>query len=132
MSQIVCSGPYAIITFISMEGQIPMPGEIWQPIVKNGVAGKAYIQIGYMGEPRQIQTVRGIQFTSSAAEKILDKSLQGHIVSVTDDAGASWYNLMVVNVDHAACNMILSGAGYYTGYTGTLTTIWTLDPLSTR
>lgn len=126
MSSIIGIATYS---FIRMEGAVPLAGEILTRMLRKGVAGVAYVSISWHGEPGQVVCQSGWANAAAAASaKIGHKGLQGQVVSVVDDWGITWTNLVCVDARNVMEEPLVTGVGTLSGKTVKLTTVFTFDP----
>lgn len=103
-------------SFITLEGGLnPGSGEQLEEITRPGVDGVAYRRIGRRGVPFRMQSLADVANAANAHSLILNyKALQGGLVTLVDETGQSWFNVMVLRVQ-------CSQPKYVTGMSGGLT-----------
>lgn len=99
--------------FVTLKGEInPGSGHQMEEITRPGVDGVAFRRIGRRGFPFKVQSMVDVA-TDSAAAALLSsyKALQGTVVSLTDETGQVWNNIVVLNVRPAGRKYVVAKSG---------------------
>lgn len=118
---------------IAIRNMVPLAGDRLKDITVEGIAGKAYVWVGFSGQAAPILTTYALAVGEPIGIAMMAfAACQGHLVNVTDDFGANWLNLMCLGVRHGVAQRVLAGGGALKGKAGILTTEWTLEPCATE
>jgi hypothetical protein len=129
MSTIYCPDLAWTFTFLAMRNQVPLAGDVVEDISVPGVPGKAYLWSGFSGAIETVITTARLSAGDSVGIcRMRHKAVQGHLVTVTDDYGNAWLNVMVRGVRHGQIFPIVGGAGLLAGALAVVMTEWSLEP----
>lgn len=112
-----------------VQGPYQPRGMATERIERPGVDGTAFREKGIRGTPFQITTMVDCDDAPDLAALLLNyAALQGTLVTVVDDLGTSWTNVMVLGVQPVSARAIGTSAGGLSTSAGTLATVrWTLQ-----
>jgi hypothetical protein len=100
------------VTFITLKGQVQPPGLMTEDISRPGVNGSAFRELQVSGEPFEMRGLRDCLNAADAKAKFaLLKAMQGKTVTVVDDYGQSWTDVMLLSVEKAEQNALVLAAG---------------------
>jgi len=119
-------GGYSMI-FVS--GPVGRPGMATERIERPGVDGTAFREQGLRCEPFMMTSIVDLDDAADvAAELDLYAALKGTLVTVIDDHGSTWTNVMVLDVQPVETKTIgVSAGGLATTPTKLVTARWTLQ-----
>jgi len=119
------------ITFVRIYDFPPLAGHQWRDTPNTALAGKQMIYDGWRGEVTRIRGDVGLIVTDTdGVIRVAINGLQGKLVTLTDDVGGIWYNLLVRRVTCGPHIPVVSGVGDLASIVGIITTEWELDPLA--
>lgn len=121
----------ATSTFVVMRGPVQLAGYRLKELVTPGVYGKAWQLTGFHGRPFTMTTDAGFLVSGLGAAKIAHGALQGQVVTVTDDYGVAWTNVVVIGVEFIAEIPLGTPVGDLSGKEVLLRTRWVLDIAAT-
>ena len=117
--------------FITLKGTVePGTGETLNVITRANVNGVAFRKIGKRANPFVMTGTVDSLTEASAKLLVYDyKELQGTLVTVKDERGRSWTNVVVLGVRTGSIKPIKTAVGQLSGPNPTqlLTTQWTLQ-----
>jgi len=116
-------------TMLFVTGPIGRPGMATEPITRPGVDGSAFREVGLRCEPFLMTSLMDLEDAADvAAELNLYAALKGSLVTVVDDHGSTWTNVMVLDVQPIQTQTIgVSAGGLATTPTKLITARWTLQ-----
>jgi len=98
--------------FLTLRGSINVMQERLEEFTRPGVDGMSFQAVGERAEVSQLQTVRDLAYASSAASMMSSyKALVGDVVTIVDDDGVSWYNMLVLKVMQVSNEKIIGSVG---------------------
>lgn len=118
--------------FLTLRGSINVMQERLEEFTRPGVDGMSFQAVGERAEVSQLQTVRDLAYASSAANMMSSyKALVGEVVTIVDDDGVSWYNMLVLKVTQVSNEKIVgSVGGLVTGALALQTVNWEVQSLT--
>ena len=117
-------------TVFSIQGQVPLAGYIVEDLLRKGVAGKEYRRIYFTGgEERLISFTLVAGASAIGPLKVAYKALQSNLVTIVDDYGTTWYNIMVKNVHVAKVKPVVNSTT--ASVTHVVITEWAVEPAAT-
>lgn len=120
----------ATYSFMSLHGLPSFAGTKVDDITRQGVPGKAFWPVGKAAEPFPVTTLTACaDYQTVVAVLEAYAALESAMVTVVDDHGVSWLNMMVRNVRPLgeainASGGTQPGVGYYLVCEWTLEHIW--------
>lgn len=117
-------------TVFSISGQVPLSGYIVEDLLRKGVAGKEYRRIYFAGGEERlisITLISGVSYINDM--KVAYKALQSNLVTIVDDYGDTWTNIMVKDVRVAEVKPVVNST--VSGVTHVAITEWTVEPTAT-
>ena len=103
-----------------------------QDISRPGIHGADWKQLGIRGEPFNLRTILDcVDPPAVRAAKIAYRNQVGRLVSITDPRGATWLNVMVLNVRFGQTQTGYFLRGGVNNGAHILTAIWELYPNAT-
>lgn len=115
-------------TFITLRGSINPLGTDVIDITRPGVDGHAFMDIGKHAGRSQMQSIVDLTTAGAAKTVILAyKSLKGTLVSVVDDTGETYTNVLVVEVITTNPKFVATPVGGITGGNYILRANWVLQ-----
>jgi hypothetical protein len=129
MSTIYCPDYDLTFTFLTLRNQVPLAGDVMEDITGPGVAGKAFVWAGFHGDVETVMSVMALAAGEPVGiRRMQQRMFQGHVVTVTDDYGAIWTEVMCRGVRHGQIFPIVAGAGLLAGKAVVMMTEWSLEP----
>lgn len=102
-------GPF---TFITLKGEIQSLAKVVDDVTRPGVDGHAYRENAKRGRIYEMVGLRDYLDNAAAVAEYADlMALQGTIVTVIDDRGATAQNVMVLEVERLALEPMLKSVG---------------------
>ena len=118
--------------FISMTNILDLQGEAVLDITRPGVDGVAYHKIGERSRPVNVRTIADIFGAASVKTTMAAyKAMQGTLVTVQDDFGNSFSNVMVLNVQITRARKVETVSGGLIAGDHTIEAAWTLQATGT-
>lgn len=100
------------IPFVTLKGQVQRAGLVVEDVTRPGVDGHAYRELARMGKPFEMIGMRDC-LTFTTANAVYDALLlmQGTLVPVTDDYGAVFTGVMLLEVEKLELRPIRTPVG---------------------
>lgn len=120
-------------SFITFDGVPQLASYEVKEIEENpGAAGVAYNVIGFKGPEFEVVSITGATDTSAVSAAIIAyNALKSSIVTVVDDLGISWTNILIIDVTITRRQKILRPVGDMAGYNYLIETRWRMRPTAT-
>ena len=117
------------ISFITIKGTPRPMGMETEPLTRPGVDGTAFRELGTRGQPFQVTTIVDVDDAADAKTALESyAALRATLVTLTDDLGNSWANVMVIDVEPIEVKAVESGVGGLSQTGGVLVSArWTLQ-----
>ena len=102
--------------FITIKGQINGFHERLETFDRPGVNGTSFRAIGTRAEISNIESTVDLPYQASAANQLAAyRNMVSTVVTVVDDHGVSWSNMLILSVREVSARTIIKGhGGYYT------------------
>lgn len=102
-----------VYNFISVKGAVNLKQQRLEPFSRPGVNGESFQAIGARAEVSTFTSTGDVASLSSAANLLAAYSnLVGiSVVSITDDLGVTWTNMLVTAVRQVSARRIIKGVG---------------------
>lgn len=116
-------------TFLTLKGGVSIgSGMTLQEITRPNVDGISYRKVGKRGEPFQVNTVIDLLNYPTAKTRVSDyAAMQGTLVTLVEESGSTWNNVLVLNTRHVETVPIRSSVGGITANSLVLLSmVWTL------
>jgi hypothetical protein len=103
----------------ALKGLVDPPGLILDDATRAGVDGSAYLEMQSTGEPFEMEGIRDCTDATDAATKYAAlKAMQGTKVSVIDDYGKTWLDVVILRVRRSFQHKLINAAGGVLSGTG--------------
>lgn len=101
-----------IYNFITVKGAVNLKQQRLEPFSRPGVNGESFQAIGARAEVSTFTSTGDVASLSSAANLLAAYSnLVDSVVSITDDLGVTWRNMLVTAVRQVSARRIIIGVG---------------------
>ena len=134
MATIVDSNAPLTVTFVTLKrGDPSPPGEVVEDITRAGVDGRAARRTGTRGGGFMLTGQRDLLNAAGRVDFLNDcLALQGKVVTVTDDFGSVWTNIVVDMVRPQRSQPILSAVGGIHAGAGTIFAVVDFECVDSR
>lgn len=127
MASMYCAETDSTLTLLSIE-TAPLAGVQSRDIGRPTVPGAAFIRGGFRGEARAVNAMAACGNSPGLATTMLAiNDLRGRLVTLTDDHGISWANVMVLDAQIDP-SIILYGVGSLFAKTHLIRIVFILQP----
>jgi len=102
--------------FITIKGQINGFHERLETFNRPGVDGTSFRSLGSRSEISNIESTVDLPYQASAANNMAAyRNMVSTVVTIVDDHGVSWTNMLILGVREVSARTIIKGTGgYYT------------------